>query len=122
MFERLEVTRMANALAAHAAARQSVIASNVAHADTPGYRARDVEDFNEMFRRMQAERAWGGEGLSSPAPRTLKPKPGAALSPNGNSVALETEMMNAAATKHQFDMAVSIYRSVNEIIRTSLGR
>jgi flagellar basal-body rod protein FlgB len=119
MFERLEVTRMAHALAAHASARQAVIASNVAHADTPGYRARDVEDFNAMYRRMSADRAWGAEAAG---PRVLTPPSGALLSPNGNSVALETEMRNAAATRHHFDMALAIYKSVSGVIRTSLGR
>ena len=41
----LSILNLASALAAHASARQEVIAENVAHADTPGYRARDVADF-----------------------------------------------------------------------------
>jgi flagellar basal-body rod protein FlgB len=41
----VSILRLASALAAHAKTRQSVIAENVAHADTPGYRARDVADF-----------------------------------------------------------------------------
>ena len=42
MFAKLELTRMAQALASHSGARMDVIARNVANADTPGYRARDV--------------------------------------------------------------------------------
>ena len=113
MFEPLAVTRMAHALAAHASTRQSVIATNVAQADTPGYRAREVEDFATHFRRLQAEPA--------AAPRAFA-QAGAALSPNGNSVSLETEMTKAAETRQQFDMALSIYSSVSTILRTSLGR
>ena len=45
MFEKLELTRMAQALAAHAGARMAVIAQNVANADTPGYKAKDLPDF-----------------------------------------------------------------------------
>ena len=41
----INVLSLASALAAHASARQQVIAENVAHADTPGYRARDIADF-----------------------------------------------------------------------------
>ena len=41
----LTLLRLASQLAAHAAARQTVITENIAHADTPGYRARDVADF-----------------------------------------------------------------------------
>jgi flagellar basal-body rod protein FlgB len=117
MFQPLEVTRMAHALAAHASARQQAIATNVAHADTPGYRARDVEDFATHFRRMTTESA----GFSV-APRLLEAEAGVALSPNDNSVSLETEMMKAVETRHQFDMALSVYQSVSGIIRASLGR
>ena len=45
MFEKLELTRMAQGLAAHAGARMGVIAKNVANADTPGYKAQDIPDF-----------------------------------------------------------------------------
>ena len=41
----LNVLTLASGLAAHATARQQVISENVAHADTPGYRARDIVDF-----------------------------------------------------------------------------
>ena len=42
MFEKLELTRMAQSLAAQSGARMAVIAENVANADTPGYKAKDV--------------------------------------------------------------------------------
>ena len=41
----IDILSLASALAAHANVRQEVIAENVAHADTPGYRARDVAAF-----------------------------------------------------------------------------
>ena len=41
---------LASALAAHAAARQQVLAENVAHADTPGYRRKTVS-FEEAYAR-----------------------------------------------------------------------
>ncbi|MGY6410070.1 MAG: flagellar basal body protein [Alkalilacustris sp.] len=117
MFEPLAVSGMAHALAAHASARQGVIAANVAHADTPGYRARDVEPFMDAFRRLQSE-----PPRTPIAPRLLPVDPGTALSPNGNSVSLDIEMMKAVEARHQFDMALTITQSIGGIIRTSLGR
>ena len=114
MFERLEVNRLAHALAAHASARQSVIASNVAHADTPGYRAREVESFADHLHRLRTD--------PGAAPRLLAAAPGAALSPNGNSVSIETEMMKGVDARHRFEMALTIAQSVTGVIRTSLGR
>ena len=46
MFENLQVFKIAHAMAVHAGKRQSVIAANMANADTPGYRARDVAPFS----------------------------------------------------------------------------
>ena len=49
MFENLEILRLAGELVSHAAARQSELAKNVANADTPGYRARDLPAFEERI-------------------------------------------------------------------------
>jgi len=49
MFEKLELTRMAQSLAAHSGARMAMIAENVANADTPGYKAKDLPVFSAVF-------------------------------------------------------------------------
>ena len=127
MFGKLEVTRMAQALAAHAGARQGVIAQNIAQADTPGYRARDLTPFVDTYRAGNQPDALFAtrpghirfEAVAGEA--VVRQMPGAA-SPNGNTVSLETEMVKAVDVKQQHDMALSIYRSVSEIVRASLGR
>ena len=50
MFEKMDILTKAVGLAKHAAARQSVIAQNVANADTPQYRAKDIASFADTFR------------------------------------------------------------------------
>ncbi len=42
--------------------------------------------------------------------------------PNGNSVSLETEMLNAVSAKRQHDRALAIYKSSLTVLRASLGR
>ena len=54
MFGQIDTMRMARDLGAHAAQRQRVIATNVANADTPGYRARDLERFSDSYRQGAA--------------------------------------------------------------------
>ena len=150
MYEQLEVLRMAKALAGHAAARQTTIAGNVANADTPGYRARDIESFASYLDRLDfgtagwrrkpasafgtAFGAGAGSGSTSfarqagatgwqaalPAPRQSDAP--APGAPNGNAVSIESEMMRAVDARHRHDMALSIYRSATGILRTSLGR
>lgn len=128
MFDNLEILGMAYGLASHAATRQTTIARNIAHADTPGYKARDVASFSETYRggsdgaEMRATRA---RHLSAPAwgngdlPEQIV---GGPSSPNGNSVSLENEMMKASEVRIQYDMALSIYSKSLNILRTSLGR
>ena len=49
MFENLDVFKMSSAMAQHAGQRQAVIAQNVANADTPGFIARDIPDFQSFY-------------------------------------------------------------------------
>lgn len=125
MFEKLELTRMAQALAAHAGTRMGVIAQNVAHADTPGYKAQDLAGFAAVWaERGEGMRATRPGHLSDP-PRLPAARPfvsGGEEAPNGNSVSLEGEMVKMAEARQEHEMALAIYRSTSEVIRASLGR
>ena len=128
MFEKLELSRMAHAMASHAMVRQDAISQNVAHADTPGYKAKDVAPFAQTY---AAEDGFAvrttrlGHLLASAggyvAQASLNESPDS-QSPNGNTVSLETEMMKAAAVRQQYDLALAIAKSSSGIVRTSLGR
>lgn len=127
MFEKAEILGIASALARNAAARQEAIARNVANADTPGYRAVSVADFAEAFREqdgpgMQQTRAGH---LASPAPDysfQLNRPETSHLSPNGNGVSLENEMVRAAGARRDHDLALAVYGKSLGILRASLGR
>jgi flagellar basal-body rod protein FlgB len=128
MFEKPEVLTIASSLATHAATRQSAIARNVANADTPGYRAQDLPDFAEVYRAddavpLRATRA-GHVGASggSVSLAASDRAGGGTLSPNGNSVSLETEMVKAAEVKRDHDLALAVYGKSLAILRASLGR
>jgi flagellar basal-body rod protein FlgB len=127
MFDRPEVLRISASMAANAAQRLSAIAGNVANADTPGYRAKDVADFRETYRAapdlgLRATRPGhladdGSDGASGVTERA-----GGHASPNGNNVSLEAEMMRAATVRQDHDMALTVYKSSLDILRASLGR
>ncbi len=129
MFEKLELTRMAQAMAAHAGARLSVVAQNVAHADTPGYRAGNVASFAESYAQnakhteMRATRAghFSSDAGGDMPPLEVRRK-SLAGAPNGNSVSIEQEMVKAASARQDHEMALAIYRNTSSIIRASLGR
>ncbi|GAA6188403.1 FlgB family protein [Litorivita sp. NS0012-18] len=127
MFEKLEIFRMAHAMATHAGARQTVVSQNIANADTPGYRAKDIASFAEQFSPSAGEgvqRATRGRhlhGAEGPYQVAMIRGDGAA-NPNGNSVTVEEEMMKAVEVQRQHDRALAIYKSSLGLLRTSLGR
>lgn len=126
MFENLEVIQMAQALARHAGARQSAINQNIANADTPGYTARDLPSFADTYSRtggdpMRATRTGHLDlAQSCRTEAALRANPGV-TSPDGNSVSLEDEMVKAVEVKRGHDLALAIYRSSINVLRTSVN-
>jgi flagellar basal-body rod protein FlgB len=127
MVEKPEIMRLAQKLVGHASMRHAEIARNVANADTPGYRAKDVVPFKQYMDQS------GSAQMRSTRPGHIGATPGSDPShtiidgrnepaPNGNSVSLETELIKQAETRHQHDMALSVYKHSLDLLRTSLGR
>jgi flagellar basal-body rod protein FlgB len=126
MYESLDIFRTAAAMARHAGARQAVVAENIANADTPGYRARSIAPFSASY----AEGA--GLALRATRPGHVQPDPTPSAArpvytddepaPNGNTVSLETEMLNGVEVAREHSRALAIYKHALGIIRTSLGR
>lgn len=123
MFEELELTRMANALASHAGARMGLIARNVANADTPGYRATDLPEFADVWQGGGGMKATRPGHLADPSTGRAAPRqsPGDS-SPDGNTVSLERQMVAMTEARQTHEMALAIYRNTGEVLRASLGR
>ena len=127
MFEKLDIFRMAHAMASHAGTRQALVAQNIANADTPGYKPRDVVPFAELVKSgaavagQRATRATHLHGSFETGPLRISDATRENSNPNDNGVSLEEEMLNAVAVKRQHDRALAIYRSGLTILRTSLG-
>ena len=120
---------LASALAAHAAARQQVLAENVAHADTPGYRARDIADFASIVDGQHAAFAArttrAGHIPFGADARGFEPREQTALgaeTPNGNTVSLEDQMMRAAEVRQEHELAIGVYAKSLEILRAAVSR
>ncbi len=128
MFTDLNVFKIAHASAVYAGQRQAIVSQNVANADTPGYKARDIAPFDQLmsgFTAGSGMRASRANHLNGPSGDGLKWEtvtPEAASDPNGNSVSIENEMLKAIETKRRHDRALTIYKSSLNILRTSLGR
>ena len=107
------------------AARLRHVSENIANADTPGYRARDVASFAESYdpgpaSALQATRPghrFQDEMRYSAALREVY-RPGA-QSPNGNNVSIENEIFSATEASSDHNKALAVYRTALSVLRTA---
>lgn len=111
----LSLLRLAGALGRHAAERLSTAAVNVANADTPGYRAKDIEPFSDAVRRLRER----GE-LQSFRTKTVENL--GAASPNGNTVSLEDEMLRAGEASRAGEIAATLFQKTIAMLRAAGAR
>lgn len=113
--------RLAYVRAEYLANREAVIAENVANANTPGYRARDLASFGEV---LGASRAVSGElaqvDVTNGAPlrdlvREIEAGDrGDSLS--GNSVDVEREMSALADVNRSYALTSNVMRVYNQML------
>ena len=110
--------------------RQRLLAENVANADTPSFRPRDLTPVD--FKETPATQAGGPVQLATTQPGHIAAigagspfgsRPGGFdIKPSGNAVSLEDEMMKVAANQMDFQAATSLYSRSMGLFRTALGR
>lgn len=114
------------------ARRQQVLSSNIANADTPGYKARDI-DFASALASAQASQGGIGGALSTPARTTraghmaavvttedpqLKWRQADQPSLDGNTVDLDRERANFADNAMRYEATL---RFINGNVKTMLS-
>lgn len=126
MYQSLNLFRTAHAMATHAGARQAVTARNVANADTPEFKAMQIGSFADTYKaRMDPTmlQTRSGHMTTAAAVPTAKLTDGTSQpNPNGNTVSVEDEMMQAINISREHSRALAIYRHGMTVLRTSLGR
>lgn len=104
-------------------ARSSVIAENIANADTPGYAARDLEkpNFGDLTRTAalrvtDPKHIAASPGAGAASFRAVSAPDGDA-SLSGNQVSLETQAMKLSETRQDYALASSLYRKGLAMLR-----
>jgi flagellar basal-body rod protein FlgB len=113
-------------------ARQSLLAENVANAETPGYRGRDLKafGFEEHVKNLStakiATRATqpthitvSGTGADGFGARDMN---NFEITPEGNGVTLEDEMMKVTSNQLDYQTITAVYTRSLRIIKSALGR
>ena len=113
-------------------ARQGVLAQNVSNSDTPGYQAKDLkpQSFKDMVARptetnVQMAKTNSGHIVNDYGTREFKPKTDKdpyEVTPTGNGVILEEQMLKLADTQIQYQLTTSLYKKQIGMLKTALGR
>ena len=117
VLENLSVLRLSSQLASYASQRHAVIADNIANADTPDYKAKDLVDFHDVFKAAQDR----GEAIL-PAFNPVEKGDPHAVSPNGNTVSLEEQMMKSAQTQNDHALALLMYRKSLSLVQMAVSK
>ena len=103
--------------------RTRMLAGNVANADTPGFRPRDLQPFSRSLSPFQLDLT-----RTDPADIAAPDDAGQAArditteqSPDGNGVSLEHQMKLVADTNAQQQLTTTLYRKYVGLTMTALG-
>ncbi len=94
-------------------ARQKLVASNIANADTPGYKTQDI-DFRAEFENAVYENPPGGQ-----TPPVIEAE-GLPVKADGNNVNLDREARLLAENALRFSIASSFARSELSSVRSAI--
>lgn len=104
--------------------RQQLLSQNIANADTPNWRARDLKPFAEHLARgsfMAPVRTDAGHLAPTRSPAQGKALAGE-RSPDGNSVSLDVELAKVADTESAHSLVTGLYQKYLAMFRTAAGR
>lgn len=113
-------------------ARQGLLAENVANADNPGFKGRDLKQYNfeDRFKVVNAPTV----ATAATQPMHFSTNLGGASSfadqkmvnfevtPRGNGITLEDEMMKVTTNMMDYQAATSLYQKSVKILKTALGK
>jgi flagellar basal-body rod protein FlgB len=129
-FSKLQLFSMMKQRMAYGSERQSVLAQNIANANTPGYRAKDIAppNFSEMA-HLEASKlpmavtnpghiAFHGQENRFAAKES---KSTHEEKPDKNNVVLEEQMMKMQSNNVDYQTTTSLYRRMVEMFNTSIG-
>jgi flagellar basal-body rod protein FlgB len=114
--------------------RQRVIAQNIANANTPGYKARDLSkvDFGAVLARTTGDKTVRPErtsplhmlaaGADIEDPKTVQNKKPYEVTPTGNAVIMEEQMVASSQNMTDYNLMTNLYQKNIGLIRIALGQ
>ncbi len=112
--------------------RQSLLAENVANAETPGYQGRDLKAFS--FKKSLGQFSSAQISTATTNSKHMQISIGSSggfgaqrmnsfeVTPEGNAITLEDEMMKVTANQLDYQMVTTLYTRSLGLYRSALGR
>ncbi|SDA11480.1 flagellar basal-body rod protein FlgB [Methylobacterium sp. UNC378MF] len=109
----------------HLAARQAVISGNIANANTPGYRARDLTPFRDLLDKTVLSMAASQPGhleIDGPGARPARAasKDGWDIVHSGNSVSIEEQLMKSGEVSRDQALNGGVVKAFNRMLALSV--
>jgi len=112
--------------------RQGLLAENVANAETPGYRGRDLAQYDYAKQSGAFSTATVTTVATNPTHFSVSSSEASAfgaqrmanfeITPEGNGVSLEDEMMKVTTNMMDYQAATTLYTKSIKVLKTALGR
>lgn len=105
--------------------RQQVISQNIANADTPGYKARDVGAFSDLLdaQRSTGVRTTNARHITAGDVAGIRVDEAGETwgqSANGNTVVLEEQTIKSSDITESYRLAAQLYRKAHELLNLSV--
>lgn len=136
MLDAIELFRLSGSRMRYLTEQQTVIAKNIANADTPGYQAQDTAPFTFDSALLKTGSSAPGAAPALAlteteaghiAPHTanggaqaVRKANGYGEKPDGNTVSLEEQMVKATDVGNQFALANSAYTASLSLMKTAI--
>ncbi|SFV37254.1 flagellar basal body rod protein FlgB [Hyphomicrobium facile] len=104
------------------AQRQSVISSNIANANTPGYKAKDVESFEDVMSKSVRMTVTDGQHMAPADIGNLRQQESgfgeAEVLVSGNDVNLEQEFLKSSEVVRSYTMNTQIMKTFDRMLQS----
>lgn len=107
--------------------RHTLLAQNVANADTPGYKAQDLKSFSEALRTVKPAGMMATHNMHMVAEqgnttyREDRRVEGWEVEPSGNQISLEEQMIEAADSVSQYQLATQLMKKHVSMLKATLS-
>lgn len=119
--EPIQLFELASRQAQWLTVRQNVVAGNIANANTPHYRAKEVQPFESVLQNTGIQMAATHRAHFTESPEAahvteVSALDDVAVQQSGNTVALEEELMKTGAIKRDYELNAGLVKSFHRMI------